>query len=420
MVTDPSGGWHPTRSSVWGWVLYDLANTIFALGVGGLYFPDWLTQRGLPDGALSVVQATAGAVVVVSAPWVGRRTDHFGKRLPTLVGTTLLAVAATAALGVGPSLTNLVMLGAALIGFNVGSVVYDAMLPDVSTEADRGRVSGLGVAVGYLGSFVGLGIGSLTLDVLHLSYAATFRALAAGFFVFSIPAFLLVRERPRRRRPGDPPSLRSIVTDLLRSWRRARAYSGVVRFLVARFLYTDAINTLIGGFLTIFVIEELGFDRAFARDLLGVAIAAAVAGGLVGGRMVQRWGPAPVLRGILVVWLAAIATVLLAASTGARGIAWVIGPVGGFALGATWASDRVVMARVAPPRYFGEFYGLYATVGRFGTILGPLTWGLVVDVLGWGRRAAMGALMIFIAAALVTLLPLDDRVRSWSQVEQEA
>ena len=61
---------------------------------------------------------------------------------------------------------------------------------------------------------------------------------------------------------------------MVASWRLAGTYEGVVRFLVGRFLYTDAINTLIGGFLTIFVIEELGLDGEFTTRLLGVAIAA--------------------------------------------------------------------------------------------------------------------------------------------------
>lgn len=410
--------WAPPRSSTRAWVVYDLANTVFALGVVGLYLPDWLTARGLPDTALALVQGVAGVVVIVASPWVGARSDHRGRRLPTLLTTTLLAVAATAGLGSGPEELTLLLLGVALVGVNVGSVVYDALLPDVSLPGERGRVSGLGVAVGYVGSFLGLGIGTVTLDLLDWGYAATFRALALAFLAFSLPTFLWVRERPRPAMPGRPPGPAEAAQHLVRAWRRAARFPGVVRFLMGRFLYTDAINTLIGGFLTIFIIEELGMDRAFTRNLLAVAIAAAIVGGVLGGRLVEWLGPRRALEAVLVLWLLAISSGVTAAATGRVGLAWVIGPLGGVALGATWASDRVLMARISPPRHLGEFYGLYATVGRFATVLGPLMWALVVDGLGWGRQAAMSMLGGFVALALAVVHRVDDHERGWRPEEQ--
>ncbi len=394
--------------------MYDLANTIFALGVVGLYFPDWMTTRQIPDSRLAGVQALAGAVVIFAAPWVGARSDHRGRRMPALVLTTIVAVAATSLLTAGPDVLTFAALGIALVGVNVGSVVYDALLPDVSTERTRGRVSGLGVGVGYLGSFLGLAIGRVALDVLGWTHAATFRTLATAFLLFALPTFFLVRERPHPRLHGPPPGLATIVSDLVRSWRRAAGHPDLLRFLIGRFLYTDAINTLIGGFLAIFAIEEIGLDRAGSSTLLGSAIAAAILGGLGGGRLVEVVGPVRVLRWVLALWVVAIASGILAAVTGAVWLAWVIGPLGGVALGGTWAADRVVMLRVSPPRHLGEFYGLYATVGRFATILGPLVWAVIVDVLDLGRTVAMGALAAFIAAGFVVVGRVDDRIREWA------
>ncbi len=404
-----------SRRSVRAWVVYDLANTIFALGVLGLYFPDWITSLGHSDSLLAFIEAIAGAIVIFVAPWAGARSDARGKKIPTLIVTTVIAVLATSLLGIDVR-SSALLLVAALIAFNIGGVVYDALLSEVSTEANRGRISGWGVGIGYIGSYIGLLIGIITLDVLDLGYPATFRGLALGFLLFSLPAFFYIRER--HRQPTPPPGIRELPGRLIASWRKAGAYPGVVRFLVSRFLYTDAINTLIGGFLTIFVIQELGLDRRFVTALLGVAITTAIFGGIFGGRFVEDYGPNRVLRVVLVVWMVAIASGILAAATGQTWIAWAIGPLGGFALGATWASDRVVMVRISPPRHLGEFYGLYATVGRFATILGPLTWALIVDGLGWGRQAAMGALVIFILAGWAILGGVDDSVREWPSADR--
>ncbi|MEX1003869.1 MAG: MFS transporter [Acidimicrobiia bacterium] len=379
-------------------MVYDLANTIFALGVVGLYLPDWLTSRDLPDSTLAITQSVAGVCVIFLAPWIGSRSDVTGRRMPTLLVTTLVAVAATAGLAWGPVAITFVLLGIALVAVNTGSVVYDALLPVVATADKQGRVSGLGVGIGYVGSFIGVGLGALTLDVLDAGYGVTFVALAAGFLVFSLPTFALVRE-PTVAPPGvPPPPLRSVISGLVGSWRRAREHPDVMRFLIARFLYTDAINTLIGGFLTIFAIEELGLDRQGSQTLLLIAITTAIVGGIGGGRLVERIGPVRALRSALVLWVAAILLGVFASVTARPELAAGIGALGGLALGATWAADRVVMIRVSPPQHLGEFYGLYATVGRFATILGPLVWALIVDGLDWGRNTAMLALAAFVAA----------------------
>ena len=402
----------PSRLSTASWVAYDLANTIFSLGVVGLYFSDWLLAVGQPDSALAAVQIGAAIVVVFLAPWAGARSDALERRTPTLILTTIVAVTATAMLGTGPAVLTLVMLWLAVIGVNTGSVVYDALLVEVSTPQNRGFISGLGVGVGYLGSFIGLGIGVVTLDVLELGHAAAFRALAAAFLVFALPAFFLINEGGGRA-GGPVPRLRDVVVGLGRSWRTASEHDGVIRFLVGRFFYTDAINTLITGFLAIFVIDELGLSREILTGMLATAIGAAVVGGLAAGWVVGRWGPLRALRAALTLWGLAIASGVTAAATGRTSIVWVIGPVGGAALGAVWASDRVVMTRICPPRRLGELYGLYATVGRFAAIAGPLLWAVAVDGLGLGRTFALAALGALIAVAWWILGAVDDSERDW-------
>lgn len=404
--------WIPPNRSVAAWVVYDLANTIFALGVGGLYFATWFTDSGGEDGTLGITIALAMVVVIVLAPWFGALGDHAERRARYLVPTTLLAVSGTFFLASVGLAGSLLLYGVALVGFNLGGVVYDALLPDVSTPANRGRVSGAGIAVGYLGSVVGLLVGVLLLDTY--GYPTVFRTLAVLFLLFALPAFFFIEERPKRRGGGRP--VGGIVTGLRRlvaAWRLAATYRGVVPFLIGRFLYSDAINTLIGGFLAIFVINELDFTDGQVRVLLGIAIATAIVGGFTGGWLTDRYGPRRTLNAVLYLWMATMAAGVAAALLDQQNLAFAVGAAGGLALGGTWASDRVYMTRITPPRHLGEFFGLYSTVGRFATILGPLVWGLIVTQLGLTRMVAMAALIVFVVAARVVLSRVDDTPREW-------
>lgn len=401
MATDDHDDWRPAPASVTAWVLYDLANTTFALGVGSRYFGLWIVEanRGA-DWWIGATTAVAMVFVIILSPWIGALTDHAGTRRPYLIGSTLTCVLATAFLatgGVGPSLVFYVIGTAA---FHIGTVVYDAMLPDVSTERDRGRISGRGVAVGYVGSAVALGIGALLLPVA--GYAWVFRALAAAFLAFALPAFFWIKERPRLRRPGRPPGLSTSPAITIQAWREATRHPGVVRFLIGRFLYTDAINTVF-LFNAVYAKVELGFTDAETSVLALAGVAAAGFGALVAGRLVDVLGPRRVLNGALYALVVALAAAVAGKVTGVRELGWLVGVAGGGGLGAVWTADRVYMTRLSPPERIGQFFGLYASVGRFATVLGPLIWALVSEGLGLGRAAAMGALTVLVIASRVVL-----------------
>lgn len=403
--------WAPNRLSVFSWVLYDLANTIFVLGVGSRYFGVWIVNvRGGSDWFLSLAIDAAMVIVIFTAPWLGARSDHLGSRRPHLIVATLLTVAATAGLASFGTIASLALFVVAQVGFNLGTVVYDAMLPDVSTLATRGRVSGIGAGVGYVGSFIAIGTGLFLLE--PFGYATLFRTQAALFLLFALPAFLFIRERPRPPQPGAPPPPGRTLMKLVEAWRRTRRYEGLTRFLVARFFYTDASNTVF-LFVAIFAVEEMGFtDRE--TDLLAIGgIVTALLGAVTAGRLADRVGPRKTLHGALYLWMAAIVLAVVVGVTRATAAGWAIGAIGGAGLGATAATDRVYMARIAPPQHLGEFYGLYAVVGRFATLLGPLTWALIADVAGLGRVAAMGSLLLFFVIGRLILQSVSDRPRSW-------
>jgi MFS-type transporter involved in bile tolerance (Atg22 family) len=83
--------------------------------------------------------------------------------------------------------------------------------------------------------------------------------------------------------------------------------------------------------------------------------------------------------------------------------ALLLGAAGGVALAGLWASDRPYMAALSPVEFYGEFYGLYGTVGRFATLFGPALWAIIVDGLDLPRTVALGSLIVALVAARLVL-----------------
>jgi MFS transporter, UMF1 family len=327
-------------------------------------------------------------------------------------------VGLTALLGIPGVMGTIVLFVFANYAFQAGLIFYDALLPVVSTPANRGRVSGLGVGLGYVGSFIGVGLGTILL--VNFDYVAVFRMTALVFLVFSIPIFIFVKEparKPRKARDNGENALVGAVKQVADTVRQVRHYRGLGRFLIGRAFYTDAANTLI-VFMGIYAIQEVGYSDTITPILVMVAIFAAMVGGFAWGPVVDRLGPKRTLNLVLFTWMATLATTAIIPVLGLpRALFWVVASAAGVALGGTWASDRPLMLILSPPAKVGEFYGLYSMVGRFAAVIGPLIWALVAEGLGFGRPAAVAVLGLMVLAAWYILRPVDDAPRDWSPEE---
>ena len=396
-----------SKRSLYSWLFFDLANTVYAFVIPGLYFSVWLvSEQGWTDQSLGF--ATSGAMVIVAilGPWVGARSDGSQGKKPRLLITTLICIVATFLLGTFDVSISVLFFIVSLIGFNLGSVVYDALLVSVSTPTNRGRISGLGVAFGYVGSLLGFGVATL-LQNYGYSYVEIFRSVAVMFLIFSLPAFIFIKEKKVSNEKSTIRITESISL-VIKSWKHSTQYPGLTRFLVGRFFYADAINTLISGLLAVYLVEEVGLSPTDSQNLLGLAIIISIIGGYVFGKAADKYGPRKLTLISLVCWMLSLSIAIIATEFDQLWLIYVTGVLGGFNIGGIFAVDRVFMTRLSPEKHLGEFYGLYSTVGRFATIIGPLLWGLIVNTLGLGRNPALFSLIILLLISFFIIRGVSD------------
>jgi MFS transporter, UMF1 family len=424
----------PTRAVV-SWVLYDLANTIFSMGVVSVYFSTWVRDevgKNRADWVYGVITAISMGLIFIASPLLGAMTDRARRRMPFLVVSTLVCVAFTALLARFGFFATALCFVIANVAYQAGLQFYDAMLPEVSREGNRGKISGIGVGVGYLGSYIAVGLG---MDAVFGSSDKPFlfTMIAVFFLLFALPCFLFVKERgnPNPREVFSLAMLRESTAETLRTIRSGRQYPGLVRFLVGRVFYTDPINTVISIMMlyTINVAEHTGLTHdqgeATGKLIMMTAISFAVVGGFAWGWMVDRFGPKRTLNYVLYLW---VGVFLLAAAVGILGLPlftlYIVACSAGIALGGVWAADRPYMLRLTPPTRIGEFYGLYGMVGRFSAVTGPLIWAIVtrltINSFGLPPNVGQGigvlVLLGLILVSYVILKPVTDEPRDWARL----
>ena len=386
------------------WVLYDFANTIFTFavvsGAIGLYLVDD-RQFGEQNGnillSLAVV-ASVGLNALVS-PVLGALSDRAGRRLPFLLAFTAACIGTTFFIADVAPVVALVLFIIANFSYQAALIYYDATLKIVSRPETRGKLSGIGTAIGYCGT-VTVGLLIFLLDV---PVEDRFRLSALLFLVFAIPIFLVVREpEPEGTSRLTIAEVVAAFGQLRHSIAHARQVPGLGRFLVGRFFYSDAVNTVI-VVMTVVTVKVLGVTAATANLILLSLTVVAIAMSFVWGWLVDRIGPKRTLVAVLVSW--AIGLLIGGASLGfgPAGLPpfLVAGAILGSGLGGVQVADRVLMVRLSPPDRLGEFFGLYGLVGKGSQVIGQLLYGATIFVL-LGPLGA-GAYQVAVLSLLVTM-----------------
>ncbi len=405
------------------WAFYDFAYSAFSFLLVVRFFGSWvIDDLGRPDYYVALTQFVVVLFVVVAMPLAGALADQTGKRKPFLLVFTLVSAGACALLGVIPASGNVLpLLIAAGVSVAFGQLAlaqYDPLLADVAPRGRRGRVSGLAVALGFVGIVFAIAVVAQGI-VGDGSKQRAFAPAALLYAVFAVPAFIWVRERRSERAP--PASRRALAraatTQLRRTAGELRAHRDAFQFLIGRFLYSDAIATL-SAFLTVYMTRLGGFSESEKNAVLGVSVVTAAAAAVVTGRVLGRSGPRAVLVAVLPI---VCVLTLLSAAVGEPWTIWLAAPVLGGALGCIWTADRVFMLRLTPHEIRGEFFGFFNLSSRVASAIGPLLiWSGTVWLLhqhtDWlsllgASRVAVALLALAALAGWAVIRPVSDQYR---------
>ncbi len=420
MLSVESGG--EGRRALFSWCLFDWANSAFPTVITTFVFATYFTTTVAEStiagtAAWGHAQSLAALIIALLGPALGAIADRGGRRKPWLLAFTALCVAACVGLWFtqperGDVIWALTFVVLGTVGFEIGMVFYNALLPEIAAPERLGRLSGWGWGMGYAGGLACLSValmGFIQTDAPWFGLAAgtaepvqaTTLLVAAWVSLFALPLFLWTPDKPRGERTME--ALRNGLVTLVNTLCNIRRYAQTARFLLARMIYIDGLNTLFafGG------IYAAGTFGMALEEVILFGIAINVTAGI--GAACFAWlddniGPK---RTILIALggLIGFGGALLLAS--GKVWFWALALPLGLFVGPAQAASRSFMARLAPPHMRAEMFGLFAFSGKVTAFLGPLflAWAtLAFD----SQRAGMATIIVFLAVGFVLLLPLRD------------
>lgn len=436
------------------WALFEWARNPYVILITIYIFAPYFTTAVVDDpvrgqSLLGYANSIAGALIALTAPFLGAIADKRGRRKPWIAGFVLVMVPAVAVLwfalpgggglGVLPTLSLIVLIA---ILFEYSAVFHNAMLPSVAPVSRVGMISGLALAYGNL---AGLGLMVVVLYAFSLPGEVGWpfipeqplfgldRAsaepdrivaplVAVWLAVFTLPLLLFTPDG-RDSGQGTVAAMRLGLAEVWRTAQKLRHYANVAMYLMARMIFNDGmVGVLIFG--GVYAAGTFGWGTTTLL-LFGILTSfSAAVGAVLGGWLDDRLGSK---RTVLVAvggtacLLAVAVTIqpdsILFVPYESDAVLWSLpyfntlpealyfANTQAFAMFITvgFASARTMMARISPPALMTQFFGLYALSGTATAFLAPL---MVGSFTTWfqSQRAGYASLIILLAAGFVMML----------------
>ena len=436
-----SGGKNNPRE-VFGWKVYDWANSAFSTTiVGALYGPylTEITQRVVGENGVVVNLGPLGAITSKSffptcvsiavflqiflLPILGSIADYSNLKKKMMALFCYIAVAATCLMYFVDG--KLYWLGGFLfiianLGFGAALVFYNGFLNEITTEDQRDKVSSRGFAYGYLGGGLLLALNFLLVSNaprlgMDPYLAVRISLLSAGIWWggFALITFVTLKTRAAEKSlPKGKTYLTVGFSELGRTFRVLARLRHTLRYLIGYLMFNDGIQTVI-SMASVFMAQELFVARGLKTDqsfLLLIFLMVqfvAIFGALLFERLAYLINTKNAIMVSLVLWAAVVIYGYGFLHT--TNEAWFMGVVIAIVLGGSQALSRSLFSRMIPAGREASFFGIYEVSERGTSWLGPLVFGAVVAATGSYRQALLSLIVFFVVGAIILYLTDTDR-----------
>ena len=413
-----------SKSTWWGWCLYDWANSAFATVILASLLPVYL-EHIVPEAGASVpifqepisasvlwsyTVACSMFFVLTIAPYLGSLADKRGSHVYFLMFFCLVGASATCLLYLaqtGDYLYAATIFILANFCFATANIFYNAFLPILAREREIDRLSAYGFALGYIGGALCLLL-VVVLIYLHAFFGLESKivAIRTGFYLtglwwalFGIPVYFALRNiRPAKRLTGLPSGLKGYF----RVFSDIRGCKNLIYFLIAFLFYNDAIQTII-TVSAIYARDVLEISQAAILGCLLMIQFVAMPGSLIFGKLSEHLGTK---RSIIISLCVFMGVTIYAGFVDSNTEFFILGFCVALVLGGSQAASRSLFASMLPIGKTAELFGFYAMSSKFASIFGPFIFAFIAQMTDSTRYSIL-ALNLFFLTGIVLLFKVD-------------
>ena len=386
------------------WISFDAGSTVFYSGITGYFFPIWLVSiKGASDSDFALTITMATAITLLAGPTLGKIMDIYFTKRYFVFGFTLITCLFILFYGLFSNIFVILLLFAcSLVFLNFAEIAYNSMLIDVSTEQNRGLIGGLGIGVGYAGSFFVVIIG-LFINSQYGTYELAFLIISLILALFAIQ-LLFFTSTNSTLISSTSNKLKSVITNPIQ-YLLEEKYTRIRKFLLVKFWYMSAINAGI-TFISLFAVETVGIPPNKIPWFLFVGIIFSIPGALFWGLFTDKFGARRCLILVISSWiLGFLGIVLIPLLNLDQNIWWIVISFTGLLLGGVWVADCPILIQYSGDNDINESFGLYNVAGRAAYLFGSFLWWVFTAFTPYGQIGALSSLVVCLCIALILLVP---------------
>ena len=386
------------------WISFDAGSTVFYSGITGYFFPIWLVSiKGASDSDFALTITMATAITLLAGPTLGKIMDIYFTKRYFVFGFTLITCLFILFYGLFSNIFVILLLFAcSLVFLNFAEIAYNSMLIDVSTPQNRGLIGGLGIGVGYAGSFFVVIIG-LFINSQYGTYELAFLIISLILALFAIQ-LLFFTSTNSTLISSTSNKLKSVITNPIQ-YLLEEKYTRIRKFLLVKFWYMSAINAGI-TFISLFAVETVGIPPNKIPWFLFVGIIFSIPGALFWGLFTDKFGARRCLILVISSWiLGFLGIVFIPLLNLDQNIWWIVISFTGLLLGGVWVADRPILIQYSGDNDINESFGLYNVAGRAAYLFGSFLWWVFTAFTPYGQIGVLSSLVVCLCIALILLVP---------------